>query len=133
MLSVINFEVKFSEGNSNWLIELCSMLCTLFLLFSIYMRYDLWLRWKISLESLYTIHDTLTNTGIIKQIYFEQFLCLLAPYPFLDGITIAEEVKMLDTTINYEINHILLCMCFIRVYLLLRFTFYLSNFHNPRT
>jgi hypothetical protein len=109
------------------------MLCTVCLLFSIYMRYDLWLRWKISLKSLYTKHDNLSNTGILNYVLFEQLICIIAPLPFFDGITIVEEIMLFESQIEYELNDILLCFSFLRLYLVIRFMFYLSNFYNPRT
>lgn len=63
----------------------------------------------------------------------EMITCLIAPYPFLHGILYKEYVEAFDTEITYEINDLMLFFMFARIYLPVRFLFYLSNFMNPRT
>ena len=68
-----------------------NMVCTLALMFSIYTRYDLQLRFFITTDK-FTSYDTLFNTGIWKSMVVEIALNAFAPYPFLDGITYIEDV-----------------------------------------
>lgn len=84
-----------------------SMACTLCLLISLVIRYDLWLRWSITVQK-YTKYDSLYNTGIWKQMIAELILNAMAPYPFLDGFKYNEYVKTYDTWISYEINDLML-------------------------
>lgn len=44
-----------------------------------------------------------------------------------------EYVKSEDATVTYDFNDLALSFMFVRVYLLLRFSFYLTSFMNPRT
>jgi hypothetical protein len=53
--------------------------------------------------------------------------------PFFNGIKYTEYVKGFDTTIEYEVNDILLFFAFSRLYLTLKFLLYLSSFMNPRS
>ena len=60
-------------------------------------------------------------------------MMLLAPYPFLQGLVYTEVNLNWHVTITYEINQILLCLSFVRFYILLRFTLIISMFMNPRS
>lgn len=106
--------------------------CTIFLVVSIFIRYDLWLQWAKTVE-MYTQFDTLVNTGIWKNLSFEICLCVIAPYPFLDGLKYRENVLAYETSIEYEVNDILLYFSFCRFYLLLRFLLYMTQFMSPRS
>ena len=63
----------------------------------------------------------------------EQSIVIFAPYPFFQGLRYYEVNKNWDVTISYEINDVLLCMSFARVYILLRFTLIVSMFMDPRS
>lgn len=56
----------------------------------------------------------------------EILINIIAPYPFLNGIKYTEYVQAYDTTIQYEVNDILLFFMFNRLYLLLKCTLYLT-------
>jgi hypothetical protein len=58
---------------------------------------------------------------------------LIAPYPGLQFLTYTEVNKNWGTTYSYDINQILMCCSFLRVYLLMRFTLIVSKFMNPRS
>ena len=58
---------------------------------------------------------------------------LIAPYPFFDGLKYVDFVGAYNTEIEYEINDILLFFCFARIYIAYRFSFFLTEFMNPRT
>ena len=109
-----------------------NMACTVFLLVSIYIRYDLWLEWSKTVQR-YTKYDTLVNTGLWKSLLLEMIICIIAPVPFLDGIKYKEYVAAYETWIEYEVNDILLFWSFTRLYLGIRFSLYLSQFMNPRS
>jgi hypothetical protein len=102
------------------------------LVVSIYFRYENWLELRISLGK-FTIYDNLVNTRLWINIVFEQILCLIAPYGFLKGITITEEITLFGVSIVYEVNDILLSLCFLRIYLVIRYLFYLTPYYNLRT
>lgn len=112
--------------------ESCNFVCTMFLLFSLYVRYDLWLEWSISVKA-YTNYDTLRNTGLWKYLALELIICAISPNSFLYGFKVNEYVKAYDETITYEMNDILLFLMFNRIYLFVRYSFYLTDFLNPRT
>jgi len=81
----------------------------------------------------FTKYDTLMNTGLWKSMVFEMVICMVAPYPFLHDKLYVEYVEAYDTKITYQINDLMLFVMFSRIYLPVRFSFYLSNFMNPRT
>ena len=108
-----------------------NFICTAFLLFSCYVRYQIWLEWSTSINK-FTRMDTLVNTGLWKYMAFEMLINAIAPYPFFEGIKYTEYVEAYDTTIQYEINDIMLFFCFFRLYLVLKFVLYLTQFKNPR-
>ena len=72
-----------------------NMACTVFLLFSLYIRYDLWLAWSKTVQR-YTKFDTLVNTGIWKILLLEMAICVIAPLPFFDGLKYKEYVVAFD-------------------------------------
>ena len=63
----------------------------------------------------------------------EQFLVILSPYPGLQHVYYFEYNDLWNVWIRYSINDILLCLVFIRVYLLVRFTLLVSDFMTPRS
>lgn len=58
---------------------------------------------------------------------------LIAPYPGLQFLSYTEVNKNWGTTYSYDINQILMCCSFLRVYLLMRFALIVSKFMNPRS
>lgn len=108
-----------------------NIMCTTFLVFSIYVRYQIWLEWSISV-GVYTKMDTMINTGTWKTMILEQLINSIAPSPLLDGVLYTEYVEAVDTTVSYEVNDILLFGQFIRIYNVIRFVLYLTQFKNPR-
>lgn len=109
-----------------------TMICTIALEMSIYIKYDLHLKWSKAVNK-YTQYDTLSNTGLWKSMVFEMIICALCPYPFLDGLLYREYVEAYDVHIYYEVNDLMLFIMFSRTYLPCRFSFYLTDFMNPRT
>ena len=113
-------------------LDIYNVICTVFLIMSILIKYDLQLRWSVSV-CMFTQFDTLTTTGLWKSMIFEVIICLVATYPFFVGIDIEEYVKDYDVTIKYTLNEILMSMMFVRLYLPARLSFYITDFMNPRT
>lgn len=109
-----------------------SMSCTFLLIFSLFTRYSLWLDWCKSVNK-FTQFDTLITTGMWQSMVFEMTINLIAPYSFFDGLKYVEQVTAYEVEIEYEINDILLFFCFARVYIAYRFSFFLTEFMNPRT
>ena len=108
-----------------------NFICTILLLFSNYVRYELWLEWSTSINK-FTRMDTLLNTGLWKYMVLEMLVNAIAPNPFLEGVKYTEYVEAFDTTISYEFNDILLFFSFNRIYLVLKFILYLTQYKNPR-
>jgi len=109
-----------------------NMLCTICLVVSIYIRYDIWLKWSITVQK-YTVYDNLINTGLWRVMVVEMGINCIAPYPFLDGMMYEEDVEAFGVIIQYEINDLLLFFMFFRLYLGLKFILYLTQFMNPRS
>lgn len=89
------------------------------------------MRWNRSTNQL-TKYDNLVNTGWWKLISIEIIICILTPYPFLKGITFTQYYPDLQTNAVYEINHVLLSLTFIRMYLPIRTTLTLSDYLTSR-
>ena len=106
--------------------------CWLFLLLSLYIRYDIYMKKAIS-EEIYTKYDTLHNTGLWKWLFWECFLNSLTPYGFFEGLKYTEYVGDFDLNIVYEINELLLSVSFVRIFFALRMILYLTIFCNQRS
>ena len=63
----------------------------------------------------------------------EQLIMLISPYPFLQTVKYTEINKNWSTTYQYELNQILLCLSFARIYIHLRYTLIVSKFMSPRS
>jgi len=120
-----------SETIKTWIGNL-DILCTICLISSVYIRYDIWLAWSISVNML-TTYDDFKNTGIWKNMMAEMLAVFVAPYSFLYGFRFKEYVKEYDTEIEYEVNDVLMVFMFFRLFYLIRFSFYMTDFLNPRT
>lgn len=133
-LSVILIETKNSKNHEayEFVYQFYSLFCTIALIVAQYFKYNIYLKWYVS-RNLISEHDTLLTTGWWKKMIFEMLLMLLAPYPFMQDIEYTEYVDAYDTYINYQLNDILLCFSFIRIYLFLRCALVVSPFMNPRS
>ena len=100
------------------------------LVFSLYVNYDLYLRWS-QISGSCSPFDNLKNTGMWKKLVVEITINMLSPYQMLKGIKYLE--KHPDVTLEYEINELLLCFSFIRLYLPIILYLYSTEFINPRT
>jgi len=80
-----------------------------------------------------TTYDTLQNTGLWYYIAIEILVCSVSPQSFLYGWRFKEYVADYDTEIEYEVNDILMVFMFCRLFFLIRFSFYITQFLNPRT
>eukprot|EP00347_Sterkiella_histriomuscorum_P010295 403376853 len=135
-LSVLLFEMKKLDDIADLmnLILAYNCFCTLGLILSIYFRYDLTLKWYIS-KGLLTEFDTISNTGWWKGMICEIIINIVAPYPFLYNVKYVEHINngSFQATIQYDVNDLLLFFCFIRIYLLCRYTLIMTQFMNPRS
>lgn len=68
--------IKNEERHLNY-IDIYNQICTLFLILSIYIKYDLQLKWSISV-CMFTQYDTLGTTGLWKTMLFEILLCSIS-------------------------------------------------------
>ena len=81
----------------------------------------------------YTKYDNFISTGLWKDLGVEILIAVIVPYPFLNGFIYYEEMADYDITLKHEINDILLFFSFNRLYLILKFILYLTEFMNPRS
>jgi len=66
-------------------------------------------------------------------MFAEQFIMLIAPYPFLQSVHYTEYIDQYKQEVTYNVNDILFCFSFIRSYLFLRCSLVVSKFMNPRS
>jgi hypothetical protein len=92
---------------------------------SIVLRYEITLKWYIS-RGMLTEYDNLRNTGWWKPMIVELIINAIAPYPFLDTITFEEYSAQFDSTITHDVNDLLLFFVFIRVYLVIKFSLFMT-------
>mmetsp|Transcript_1371 Transcript_1371/g.1802 ORF Transcript_1371/g.1802 Transcript_1371/m.1802 type:complete len:217 (+) Transcript_1371:480-1130(+) len=134
-LSIFKYEIQQRREEEEFSLNLALFInttCTLFLIFSLYVRYEIWLVWCKSVET-FIENDTLITTGLWRTLVFEGIICLIAPYPFFEDKYLEEYVVDFKTDARLRINDLLLFGMFARIYLLVRFIFYVSEFLNPRT
>ena len=106
---------------------------TLFAALSVYARYEVILQWQIS-KGNYARNDSLTNTGLWRFMLRDIVLVLLAPAPFLNGVTFREKYVDLNAEMEFEINTLLLALAvFIRSSMLFRVSLSVSYFMSPRS
>ncbi|TNV83749.1 hypothetical protein FGO68_gene975 [Halteria grandinella] len=135
ILSIVIYELQQSElfNQEEEFVLLCySIFSTACLEFTIYLRYDMQLEW-FKLRKQLSTYDTLITTGWWQDMLQEQIICLFAPYPFLHQYQYSEENVNWHVTVTYSINSILTCICFIRVYIPLRYLLFSSTFMGPRS
>jgi potassium intermediate/small conductance calcium-activated channel subfamily N protein 2 len=109
-----------------------NLFCTLALVLGIYFRYTQYLEWFKAKGTL-SEYDSLVSTSWYQSLIKEQLLVIISPFPYLDELRYYEYNDMFKATISYSANEILLCLSFLRVYLLIRFFLVTSRFMNPRS
>lgn len=82
---------------------------------------------------LLTEHDTIWGTGEWKYFFGECLAVMIAPYPGLYDVKYEEYNEEFHTHVIYNVNDLLLWCCFIRFYLLIRYSLLLTYFMNPRS
>lgn len=108
------------------------ILCTILLVICIYIKYDVTIQWKISVNQL-TKDDCMHTTGMWKDMMFEMIICSISPLPVFEGLRYYEYSPTYDVTISYKINDILLTYMFIRIYLFIRLILFMFDYMTPRT
>ncbi|CDW71264.1 small-conductance calcium-activated potassium channel protein [Stylonychia lemnae] len=135
-LSILLYEMKDQENIEEYqnMILAYNCMCTSGLIFSIYSRHDIMLKWQIS-RGLLTEFDTISNTGWWKGMIYEMVINSVAPYPFLYRVKYDEYIDngSFKTTVTYDVNDLLLFFCFIRVYHVIRYSLVMTQFMNPRS
>lgn len=104
--SIVLNELRLNQEISldNEYIVLCYIaFSNLALAITAYFRYDQYLKWYVK-RGLLTQYDTLGSTGWWKAIVIEQFIALIAPFPFFQGIKYVEDNPNWKVTISYEMN-----------------------------
>ena len=101
------------------------LVTTVCLLLAIFVRYSSRSRGK---------YDTLISTGEWKPMTTELIFCSICPLPFLSGYTYKESYSDYSKTVQYRVNDILLLlMCLIRIYLVVRCILTFSFFMGTRS
>ena len=108
-----------------------TVLCNILVVFSVYIRWDLWFKWSIQIQK-FSRYDTLANTGHVKWIVAEMIILLIGPTFVLDGVTYTEYNSDLNFDTVYHVNDFLLFFSFIRLYLLARCILIQTIYMNPR-
>jgi hypothetical protein len=114
-ISIVIYEIRFRaaklemeiEGNAIPICQFYNGVCTTMLIASIYIRYDTWLQWSVTVGK-YTKFDNLINTGLWKEMLLEMIINGIAPMPFLDGVKYIEYVAAFEYEIEQEVNDVLL-------------------------
>lgn len=127
ILGIFLFEMKDDENIMAIRDSIISynVVCTVGAIISIYIRYDLYLKWN-KVRGLLTEYDTLWNTGRYKGLIMETILVMIAPYPYLYDIKYTEYNQQFNVVITYDVNDLLLFFAFMRIYFLTRFFMVLS-------
>ena len=74
----LNKQSSLSYKTGLWI----HMLCSIFLTFSIYSRYDIKMKWDIK-SKIYTPYDNLINTGVWRPLLFEMVITEMIKFNFL--------------------------------------------------
>ena len=126
-MQLSNEMITEDKLNEIQLADWLSQLCTFLLMFSICIRSHIWLKWAITVQK-YTTYDTLINTGMWKGMIFEIVINSISPIPLLKGLKYKETVKDWGAEIEYEVNDILLVFMFARIYLVIKFILFMTQF-----
>ncbi len=108
-----------------------SSACTISLLCVIIFRYILQIKWMRAVHIM-TKFDTIWNSKLKWGMLFEICICLITSYPFFIDIWITQNVEDYAVTIFYELNHFLLVISFIWIYIFVRYLLVSSKYMNAR-
>lgn len=129
---MIVYEISLIEKRGGQSIEtkhtvlIFNSMFTVALVISVYIKYEVWLQWNKSLK-FFTQFDNLISTGTWKEMVVELLICIIAPYPFLDGYKYTETITAYNGHVmEYEVNDILLFFSFFRFYMILNFVIYMT-------
>lgn len=85
-------------------------------------------------RGIYSTYDTLSNTGLYKNLIIEIILNIFTPFPFIWNTMYKEKYDDYKATISNRVNDIfLLIMCLFRTYHIVRCSLTLSQFMNVRS
>jgi len=126
---VIEYEISYKYGEAektrSIILNSIGLVTTICLLIAIFIRYQTRSRSK---------YDTLCSTGEWKPLTFELIVCSIGPLPFLQSTKYKEGYSDYQTTVEYRVNDILLLlMCLIRIYLVIRCILTFSFFMGTRS
>jgi tRNA isopentenyl-2-thiomethyl-A-37 hydroxylase MiaE len=79
-----------------------------------------------------TKFDTIWNSKYKWSLIAEMLICLVTTYPFLIDITITQSVDDFAVIISYELNHFLLVLSFLRMYIVGRYLLVSSKYMTAR-
>jgi len=129
-ISILENEIHL-ESTSKSLLSY-NVVCTLFLMMALCVKYKLYIQWCIHKRTVQN-YDTIYSKGWHKPLIAELILAILIPYPGLDKVTYKEYNKEFDISLTYNINKLLLFVCFGRVYHLIRAVLFMTKYMNPRS
>jgi hypothetical protein len=127
-LSVALWEMKnINTGlsSTNRSVLVYNICCSMGLALSIYIRYDINMKWNIS-RGVLTEYDNLRTSGRLKSFLIEVLINIMAPYPYLDKIKYIEHNEQFNAYLEYDLNDLLLFFSFVRIYLLIRYALVMS-------
>ncbi|CDW91118.1 small-conductance calcium-activated potassium channel protein [Stylonychia lemnae] len=107
-------------------------ICTIGLVLTIYIRYDLNIQID-QVQELLSEHDNLYNTGQWKSLIQEILIVIISPYPGLYDVQYIEYNEQFNAHMTYDANDLLLWCCFSRLYLVIRYSLLLTYFMGPRS
>jgi hypothetical protein len=106
---------------------------TYILVGSVVFSYKTGLEWKIAKKLLSPL-DTLITSKAYKNMIFEIFILLLAPYPGLENNYYNETYKDKNVSIKIKVNIVLLFFAMLfRIYLFLRCSLTFSKHFDARS
>lgn len=102
-----------------------------FLLFSIYVEYDIWFKLSKSTHRI-AYEETFKSTGLWKNIAIEIGLNLVSPSIIFEGFSVREYNQDLSYETIYNMNDLLLAFSFFRLYHIIKFMLLFSIFREQR-
>ena len=98
---IIEYEISYNDDTQKTrqiTLLTIGLFCSLCLLISIVVRYNLMLKWQKT-RGLLGKHDTLGNTGYWQNMLIEMLVSCIQPFPFLWNIKYSEGYSDYDTTV----------------------------------
>lgn len=103
----------------------------LYLIFMLIIRYNLLLKWYKSKRYIHSA-ETLVTTGFIWQMLTELVVTTIGPQIFLRNVKYTEHSYDYDVTIEYNLNDLLCCFVWVKLYVIVRTMLMSNQYGTPR-